>query len=145
MAGTLPKNLTIASHKPIWAGTGWLQHTTEWKYLTYSKYSINISCPLSFTRHRFFLPCHITIVWWTLSLWTLEEMRVIVVIIYVNKTNLMWRCLHLKIYLKCSLYNTCEGHVKCPKIHLAESLWPHKEIDWHCLQQIKLEIIKQKR
>lgn len=33
MAGKIPEYLTIASHKPIWAGTGWLQHTTEYETL----------------------------------------------------------------------------------------------------------------
>ena len=33
MAGKIPEYLTIASHKPIWAGTGWLQHTTEYEIL----------------------------------------------------------------------------------------------------------------
>lgn len=110
-----------------WAGTGWLQHTTEWKYLAYSKYSINSSCPLILTRHRFFLPCHVTTVWGTLSLWTCQEMNVIVVTIYANKMNsFMWRCLHLRVYLRCFFYNT--GCAKCTEIHLAESLRLPKEI-----------------
>lgn len=135
MAGKIPENLTIASHKPIWAGTDWPQYTTEWKYSTYSKYSVNIGCPLILTRHRFFLPRLVTLVWWILSLRTPQEVRIIVIIIYVNKmSSLMWRCLHRALEGIFEVLFLQHRMCEIPGIHLAGSLWLPKEIGWHCLE-----------